>query len=344
MQKNYVESLPIDYFDNIYQKVKNAINYEENTCISVMYGQSNKTIYKFLIFRLQKEKYINNIITYNQEVDSTEIVEFVRKKCESAHNKKIIFIIRFLENIKERRDALEKLRSIQDQNPNKIMFITLTDHSPLIDPESYSGYTTSFFLNFIYVAPFSFKQTKVMIETLKKYYKWKIPERCYKSIYNLSGGIARIVKYVCKEISDGKSNFDDYSYYINNIQINFELNYLKELIINTDTNKLNIIGLTNKSGLIKSRLLRHYFNKYRHKEVLINFPYLSVNESKILTYLVINKSSISVDKISSLMKMTDDNFSLWAIYKIMSRLKNKVASKYTIKTIKNFGYIVKYNK
>lgn len=310
MKKNYIESLPDNYFDNLYTKIKNAVDYEENTCIAVMYGQSNKTIYRYISLQLQRNNFSENVITYNQEIDKEEITKFVSRKVREIKNKKIIFIIRFLENIKNRR----------------------------IDPQSYSGHTTSFFLNLIYISPFNFRQTKEMIETLKGYYGWKIPERHYKAIYNLSGGIARIIKYICKEINDGKSDFSNYVYFTNNIQINFELEYLKSLIINTETEKLSVIGLTTKSGLIKSALLRYHFNRYRHGEILKYFPYLSTNESKILTYLIINKSSISVNKISSLMKMTDNNFSLWAIYKIMSRLKKKVANRYNIRTIKNFGY------
>ena len=48
-----------------------------------------------------------------------------------------------------------------------------------------------------------------------------------------------------------------------------------------------------------------------------------------------------MDNIANLMKMSDDNFSLWAIYKAISRLKPKVKNNFEIKNIKGKGYMLK---
>ena len=64
-------------------------------------------------------------------------------------------------------------------------------------------------------------------------------------------------------------------------------------------------------------------------------------EAKVLSFIIENEDKVvSLDKLANLMKMTDANFSLWAIYKMISRLKPKVKNNFQIKNIKGRGYLL----
>ena len=49
---------------------------------------------------------------------------------------------------------------------------------------------------------------------------------------------------------------------------------------------------------------------------------------------------IDKDRIFLLMKLAEEDYSLWAIYKAVSRVKEKVKGKYKLKTLKSRGYIL----
>ena len=71
------------------------------------------------------------------------------------------------------------------------------------------------------------------------------------------------------------------------------------------------------------------------------FSNLTKQESRLLTYLLENANAIvSIDKMAELIEMTDEDFSLWAIYKLISRLKVKIKKYFEIINHKGNGYIL----
>ena len=71
------------------------------------------------------------------------------------------------------------------------------------------------------------------------------------------------------------------------------------------------------------------------------YPQLGDTETKILSFFSEKESKIvTLDNLAHLMKMSDDDFSLWAIYKLISRLKVKVKNNFNIKNLKGRGYIL----
>jgi DNA-binding response OmpR family regulator len=70
-------------------------------------------------------------------------------------------------------------------------------------------------------------------------------------------------------------------------------------------------------------------------------PGLSKSEARLMGYLIMNKGKlVDKDKIFFLMGGKEEEFSLWAIYKTISRLKKKLKGKLEIRVIKDKGYTV----
>lgn len=180
-----------------------------------------------------------------------------------------------------------------------------------------------------------------MIEITCEFFGWKVQRKLYPEIYSLSGGIPRLIKHICKLISEEKIKVDNLDKFEEDPAILFQLNYLVNLLVSVESKYLFRLGLTDENGKVKSALLERYLKKYRSLLVTKFFPRLTILESKVVSYLYENEGEIlTLDKISELLKMTDDNYSLWAIYKVISRIKPKIKSNFKITNLKGRGYIL----
>ncbi|KKU10140.1 MAG: hypothetical protein UX13_C0019G0008 [Candidatus Woesebacteria bacterium GW2011_GWB1_45_5] len=341
MEDSYTSTLPQNYFNDLYLKVSNVLKHRGNICISVMYGFGNKTVFNFLTGQLEKNRLFDKIAVYDPTLDRVDPVKFVKSLISKNKDENILIVIRFFEQIKNKRNILEKLRNLQGQNLNNVSFLAISDHTPLLNPLDYSGKTTIFFSECVYLKPLTLNETKTMIKTITEYFGWKINKRDHQKIYKLSGGIGRIIKYICREISESATSAGQTDVFMKNMQISFELDYLTKILIAIPKNQLFLLGLTDKNNEIKSTLLRSYFKNYLSAEVIERYPNLSFTESRILSFLLeYENETISLEKIAEIIDMSTENFSLWALYKTISRLKNKTKKSFKIINVKNKGYLL----
>ena len=275
MNQVYTDILPEDYFDNLFEKVSRTINRGENVCISVMYGQSNKTIYSFLHRLILQKKLFDKVLIHDPILTNNDPIEFTKKAVNKYKSSNKLIVFRFFEQTTNRRKMLEILKSIQDQNRHKIVYLAIADYSAILNPIEYTANTTVFFSDCIYVPPFTKEQTKSVIGTLKEYYGWKVNSKDYEQIFNLSGGIGRLIKYICKTISEEKISLKNTQYFINNMAISFELDYLTKILIRTPREKIKILQLIDENNHVKSSLLREYFRNYKVNTLNKIYPNLS---------------------------------------------------------------------
>ncbi|OGM18589.1 hypothetical protein A2686_01700 [Candidatus Woesebacteria bacterium RIFCSPHIGHO2_01_FULL_38_10] len=340
MTQSYHEILGNDYFGNLYQKIIASLTRGENVCISVISGFGTKTLFNFLDFNIRKDRLFEQVLVFDPEIEKDNLVEFTRKAILKFPNKSRLIIVRFFEQSEHKRETLEKLDSLRRRTPKSLVFLVFTDHSAVTETGEYQAKSTIFFTGIYYMEPFSKLQCEKMIKSLNFFYGWHISEKSYEKIFNLSGGIPRLVKYICKEIYESKTPIDNLEKFINSPQISFQLELLTKLLIKLSKENLERLGLT-ENGKIKSKILKIYFQNYQNEIVVQIFSNLSKKESKILTFFLENLSTvISIDKIADLIEMADEDFSLWAIYKTISRLKVKVKKHFNIKNFKGQGYLL----
>lgn len=340
MTLTYPETLSADYFGDLYPKILRTLTKRENVLISVIPGFGTKTIYNYLLNLISKNSVFENTVTYDPTLEKTNLQTFVENL--SKNKMKNLLIIRFFEIFDNKSEVLEKLDSIKRLEPNALTFLVFTNHTSITHSKSYLANSTTFFTDRLYISPFDKKQSVKMIVTLEQFYGWKMTSTYCNQVYKLSGGIPRLIKYICKEVSEDGTDLTNYQKFLNNIAISFQLELLTKLIIHHSKEELKQLGLMNDDGKIASQLLATYFKSYKDKIVEDLYPNLSDKEVKILSYLLGSDGKIiTLDKIADLMKLTDDTFSLWAIYKMISRLKPKVKNNFEIKNIKGRGYQIK---
>ncbi|OGM30151.1 hypothetical protein A2630_02950 [Candidatus Woesebacteria bacterium RIFCSPHIGHO2_01_FULL_44_10] len=339
MRKGYYHYLPKDYFDGLYERVVAKLARGQNVLISAMRGGGGKTFLNLFLNFSKKDGLFPKIYYYDPELESKKLVDFVGEMV-NVSGKKII-VVRLFENLENKREVLETLNSLRHPFPEKLTFLLIVNHTALAEPEDYFGYSTQFFSERFYIQPFNLKETIRMIEINSKFYGWRINERNYNKIYALSGGNPRLIKYICKDIDEKQATLDSISKFLANPAIKFQLDYFTKLLLQEKTENLKVLGILDEKPRIKSELLAKYFVDYQSRIVDELYPTLTNLERKIFTYLYENKNRIvSVDKLGDLTEMAGHEFSLWAIYKLISRVKSKIAKLFKIRAIKGQGYLL----
>jgi len=340
MRQAYYKTLPIDYFDNLYLKVSKELTHGHNVCISVIRGGGARTIFNFLNYHIQQNTLFDTVHIYDPEIDKIYLLDWIRKLKENPLKQKLI-IIRSFEKINEKQRTLEKIDSLITQTPGAFTILAITDHTAITNPNDYQSTSAIFFSSIIYIPPFNKSNSYTMVETLDKFYNWEINKDHYQKVFNLSGGLPRITKYVVKDIAEGFGDIGNEERFLKTAQIDFQLERLAKLLITLPTEKLKVLELLDSDGRLKSKLLKLYLGKYHSSTIRNLFPSLTTSELKTISYLLENQKRIlSVDKIADILKMTDEKFSLWAIYKTISRLRPKIRKNFRLKSIKGKGYIL----
>ncbi len=340
MQRTYYKTLPKNYFDNLYCKVSYELTHGHNVCISVIRGGGARTIFNFLYNLIQENKLFDEIYIYDPEIDETNLVDLIRTYNTNTNKQKLI-IIRSFEKLDDKQKILAQVDGLVSQTPEALTILGITDHTAITAPNDYQSTAAIFFSSIIYVPPFDIKSSYVMIETLEKFYGWGINRNLYQKIYKLSGGLPRVIKYIVKDIAEGFGDIGNEERFLKTTQINFQMERLAKLLITLPINQLKELGLLNSQGFLKSKLLKLFLSKYISETITELFPSLTNTESKILSYLFENQERpLSLDKTAGIINMTDENFSLWAIYKTISRIRPKIKKYFDLRNYKGRGYFL----
>ncbi|OGM21074.1 hypothetical protein A2714_01950 [Candidatus Woesebacteria bacterium RIFCSPHIGHO2_01_FULL_38_9] len=342
MNKSYFELLPRDYFDGLYEKVMKDLKKGDNVCVSAIYGTGNRTFLNLFFRFAEEDKIFDKIVYFDPQRNLDNLASFVKGVKTKNRFQKILVVIRLFEKISNKRDVLEKLNSLRQPEPERLTFLVLADHTVVTEPENYLAETATFFNSHIYIRPFNKKESIAMMEITNNFFGWKVNENLYDEIYELSGGIGRLLKYICKETSEGKLDFKRPEVFLEIPQINFQVEYLTRILFNYNNETLKKLGLLNEEEKIRSKLLYLYAKYYRPVLIKELFPTLSNLEQQVLGLLYELKGKcVSIDQIGDIFERLDREFSPWAIYKLISRLKPKVKNNFEILSIKGKGYYLR---
>lgn len=333
MNTDYYNSFPNDFLRNIRERVNNNLNMGENVIVASPIGFGIKTLPNLIIRDLQDR--FNVIFIDTELVNLEAIPEYIKNSIKKT--KKNLVVIKYLEVVK--RETIEKIASFQFTGKN-VVFLCLSHLEPIKEPIRFNAITDTFFKRVEILIAYDRETTYKAIEINNTFFNFNVSKKDWSSIYELSAGIPRLIKYIALNISEGKYKVGDA---LNNLyydpSILFQLDYLTKLLLTENTFILKRIGVLDDKGKIKSLLLKDYFIKFVPQHLVESFTSLSDYELKILSFLYLNKNNvITFEKIGDLVSMNEFNYSLWAIYKQISRIKVKVKNKYIIESVRGLGY------
>lgn len=268
-------------------------------------------------------------------------VDFCQQLKSYLKTKKIIILLGHANVIIEKQpkslDFLHKLREI---HPNNLAVLSNCDYSIIKDSQKYFSAGKTIFSNLIKIPPFDLAGTKKILEINREILGYKFSSSAVRKIHQLSGGNPSLIKYLGKCVDEmGKKVLSRLETLINYPSLKIKLNDINEVILSEPKEVLIQIGIINEKGQIFSPLVADYYKNYELENIEEIVPNLTPKEKKIFTFFLKNKGKIiDKDRIFMLMELSEEGYSLWAIYKTISRLKNKIKGRYQLKALKNQGY------
>lgn len=335
MNKNYYSMFPSNFFDGEVLKTSQAIRLGTNILLTAPVGFGATTYCTLLEGIISKDKAFAVQRYSNPKSIDVQNIKIKRK----LNNLIIIEDITTVENLK---DFIQTISDFKYNNIGQVVFFCTAGVDSVEEPLKYTAYNGVFFEHRPILKPLNQKDTKTAIDINCKYYGYKIRTSSYYSkVYALSGGIPRLIKHSLKVEEENRGSIENYDKLVKNVAILYELDYLVNLIIKSTTENLIDCGILDSKKEIKSKLLKEYYTNYISSYVLKEFPTITETEQKVLTYLYNNlRLPVSYDKICDLMNMNDYNYSLYAMYKTISRLRPKIKGKLKLKNVRDSGYIL----
>lgn len=266
---------------------------------------------------------------------------------------------------KESTDIFLSLATYKkDPNLTPFTFTFLTEFLSLNINDLSTFFKEIFWLfenNISYFKVLNKKEAEYSIKRLSFINNYNITNRSYKCIYKLSGGIWPLLKDVTgivnKDFNGDLAKCDDkiIEIILNNPQIQntikVKLNkFIENIKFNPSNNKE--IGLTvDKNQLISSILVTYLTDQNPRLRITIdNLPgTLTSNEVIFINELYQSESNyLSKEKLAEILwEKNNEKFSVYAIDKFISRLRNKLKSansKLKILTLPKRGYYLFINK
>jgi hypothetical protein len=342
--KSFYEVLPKNHFDNLYNKTINILSKGENVLVSALYGCGSNIFPNYFSKLVKEDNIFDNVILYDTYLTNSSLSKFVRK-IKKTNTERILVIVKTFDKIQNKKEVLEEIHSLRKLDPFSIVFLILTDPTGLTNPQEYTAYSTPFFSGRFYIGPFNIDETTKIIDINNEYFGWNTDKSLYQEIYNISGGVARITKHICQEIAENNIDISNHEWFINQPSIYFQLESLIKIVLSNNKSNLKKLRILDDQGKIKSLLLEEYLKKYKSQFVKDIYLNLTPLEGKVLTYLYENKGRIvTTEEIGDFLEMNGHEFSLWAMYKLISRLKIKIKNNFELQNIKGEGYILKLKK
>lgn len=284
-------------------------------------------ILKKIIFQLESE--INSI----KQVD--DIRETIKTELDSG--KEFIFCIDRIQNIRNSKENQQFLQSIRALNPVRVKFFSTCNLSVLTNPKDYLLLGSVISENIIPTKVNNLEDTISLIKSFSSQYQWKIHNKYFKKIHQLTGGLVGLVKSVCNYIDDEKSlerNLNTIRKYPN---IDFKISEIKQVLKSNELTKDNKLDF-NKLDILRELGLINHRKQYRIK--LLDFSKssgpidrdilqkkLTLQENQLFSHFKNNQNEItSPEDIGEILwkDKANDKYSLWAIYKVIANLRKKL--------------------
>lgn len=257
--------------------------------------------------------------------------------------KRIIIVLAHAQNLMtNQKNALTLLLRLRNLFSDHFSVLSSCDSSIISGNDQYLVTGQDLFSHLIKISPFNFQGTKRILRTNQTFYGFNYPETVFRKIHHLSGGNPALIKHLGQAVDRlGKQVLSQPKVLVETPTLKVKLNDLAQVILSEPKEVLRRIDVLDSQDRIFSPLLALYLKNYELVNIVNLFPQLTKQERKILTYFIKNKNKvIDKDRISFLMGLSEEDFSLWALYKAISRLKNKIKNHYQLVNFKNKGYII----
>lgn len=355
MENNLLNQIPDNHFGEVLHQIIRCLYSGESVVVFGMPGYGRK----HLLLQIEKELRRQNRaeVVYMDfyaygEIKTNRLEELVAKAIGISKNnfnvdlkkyfqkRQLILILGHIEAIRDNEPVWRWLRQIREITLENFAVVSSCDTTIISEPEIYERNAGELVAQQIVVLPFTQDRARKIVDINRKHFGYRTNDEAENKILNLAGGNPALIKHLAKCADDlGQEALDNYKILTSYPSLRIKLNPIIQVLIQSPLPLLRKIGLIDQHDEIFSPLIKLYLADYQLENIDKFMPELSKSEARLMGYLIMNKGQlIDKDKIYFLMGGKEEEFSLWAIYKTISRLKKKLKGKLEIKVVKGKGY------
>lgn len=338
--KDLVDDLAAEHFGEVMEKTIHYLGIGESVLIYGMPGCGLKHFLRLAKKRLEG-KNESKILFIECQAYPSGLLEQIKNGLNKTGGDRTVLILSHIETIiDQQKEVVRYLLGLRNANPANFCLLSSCNYDFLVRQQDYFEAGGVLFGTLFKIPLFDFEGTKRILLTNQTHFGFRYRETDFQKIYELSGGNPGLVKHIGKCVDDwGENVLDNPEVLAIYPSVAIKLGELARVIITQKNSILESLEMINSSGKLFSPLLKIYLQKYESENIDKILPELTVQERKIFSYLLANQNRmVDIDKIAFLMGLNDETFSLWAIYKAVSRLKKRINGVYRIETIKGKGY------
>lgn len=328
-QRELIRKKYSSHLDAKVGKILELLNHKECVALVGMHKSGINHVIDHVVYKLNSSSEFQ-VIYDNENLLS---INDIKLRISKASSKQVLVVLPFAGKKEESylKDFQRLFLRILDTRVTSLIHLP----SEFIDsPVSYFSISVRPIENVDVILPYSKQDTFYVINQLANVYGYKVPIEYYEEIYSLSGGNAGLIKRICGYISKNKKL--DISKLLHYPSIVFVLENLKQEFDSLSFEARRDLGFYNSKGKFFSEL----FEKYVQKGGKSIVGKLTRNEQKVFELFLDKKETIvSFDDIAK--KFEDEEYSYWGTYKLISRLKKKIAHIFYLRNVKGKGYILR---
>ena len=325
--KQYKKGL--SQFENDIEKVLSILGQGENICFCSAPKMGDNTFIDYLAYKLRSGNDFEVIYSSKNDINFKSI----REKIIKGTKKPLLLLVPWLHNpIPGLYKQLEDL--YLDSREYKIRSVIRVHYNFLLHPKRYFPKSIRPVSYIYFRKPMNFSQTKVVINQRRELNGWDIDSKFERQIYRLSGGIPGLIKRLCSFLNSyGNLKEKDLLSYP---AICMALIEFEEIFKDFQKSKLKQFGLIDSKGKIISPLIEAKIIREKKEDKIELTPQMET----VFNYMRKREGEIvRIDELHDEIS-EEKEFSLWGNYKLIARLKKKIAPLYRIRNIKGKGYIL----
>lgn len=317
----------IDYYQQDYIQLKEYLDKLENVAYASSPSTGEERFFEYAAFQLNKENDYQAINIGVGVFDFDDLIKNVRMSNKCV----VVFIPYFYKGVSHSLGLLRKIKAALAGR--QVLSVVKMPWDVHVEPQKYFEDAT-IFANLLVRPPLTLEQTKEAMEVRKALHGWPLDEVKPEDMQRLTGGLLRLIKRVGSYYD--KNQCLDLKDLVNQPSIMAILAQLSELYSTLPANVLEKMGLITQDGYAKSEMLRNYLELHSFAprvelkgKMLALFNLLYENRNKLVTDEMIDK-----------IVRRGRTASLWANYKMVSRLKERLNGRYNIRTARGKGYVL----
>lgn len=317
----------IQYLDRDIPALLPQIQQKKNIVLCSAPATGDERFLDYLSFQLESKYHTNAVAIKETEPN----LSLIQQKVQSAPHTVLVFPY-FKDEIAKYTTLVLKLLGLYDRG--EISVILRCEYTYLHNTDDYQQIAKKMHSTFVR-KPLNEVQTSEAVNVREQISGQVIPQDLHQEIYELSGGLLKLVKRLCTYIGEN-GELETTLSLTKNPTIQPILQELSVVYSSCEKEELEKFGITTSMGHIRSKLLQEFVQRSEIPQKIELPPKLR----SLFNLLYENRNHLVTNAQFEKVIRDHQVSSDWANYKLVARLRSLTKHKYKIRTVRGKGYVL----